>query len=395
MSTPATTQVVLLIDALGWELAERTKFLADRLPVRRRLRSVLGYSSAAIPSLLTGLVPRDHGHWFLYYRAVHPEDSPFTGARWMARLPKRLRDRWTIRKRLGEWWSRRARIEGYFGLYEVPYRELADLDYVERKDTWRPGTFPGGSYIDDLVTRGIPAFVSDWRVPDDRKLAAALEAAASTAAPAVFLLYLTEIDARQHAHGSRGEAVEERLRTYRPAIDRLLATLETRGPVALTVCSDHGMTDIHQVVDPSSALDGAGLPRSDCPVFVDSTFLRFWPSSRAAEDSVRRAFAGIDWGHILEPDELRREGVDFPDDRYGGFLVLADPGVLVCPSYMGRTPLRGMHGYTPDDPASDAILLRSSDDEPEPRSILDLRRLFLSEIATGPGRQVMPAGGRS
>jgi hypothetical protein len=56
--------------------------------------------------------------------------------------------------------------------------------------------------------------------------------------------------------------------------------------------------------------------------------------------------------------------------------VLADPGVLICPSYMGRSPLRGMHGYTPDDPASDAVLLRSEADPEPAESILDLRRLF-------------------
>jgi hypothetical protein len=44
-----------------------------------------------------------------------------------------------------------------------------------------------------------------------------------------------------------------------------------------------------------------------------------------------------------------------------------------------------MHGYSPDDPASDAVLLRGVDDGPGPGSILDLRGLFRSEIAWGKG----------
>jgi hypothetical protein len=50
---------------------------------------------------------------------------------------------------------------------------------------------------------------------------------------------------------------------------------------------------------------------------------------------------------------------------------------------MGMTPLKGMHGYTPDDPASDAVLLRGSDSPPAPDSILGLRRLFQSDLDAG------------
>ena len=118
----AQTQVILLIDALGWELAESSGFLADRLPYRRRLRSILGYSASAIPSLLTGQPPVGHGRWFLYYRARRKSDSPFKGAGLVSRLPGRLRDRWMLRKKLSEWWKRSGSIDGYFGLYDVPYR---------------------------------------------------------------------------------------------------------------------------------------------------------------------------------------------------------------------------------------------------------------------------------
>lgn len=383
----ATRQVILLIDALGWELAERTGFLGDRLPVRRRLRTILGYSSAAIPSLLTGAVPRDHDHWFLYLRARRPEDSPFPGAAFMARLPRRLREAWKIRRRLAEWWRKRSDIRGYFGLYEVPYAALARLDYVERLDTWAPGTFITGSLVDDLAARGAAAFVSDWRVPDDEKFAAARAAAETPDPPRVFLLYLTEIDARQHAHGSIAPAVDERLVTYRAHIDALLQRLERRGPVRLSVCSDHGMTDVTRVVDPNPTLAATGLnnPR-DYELFVDSTFVRFWPGSPAVADRLTQAFTGLDWCHVMTAEEARREGVDFGDDRYGSLIVLAEPGVLIVPSFMGRWPLKGMHGYSPDDPASDAVLLRESDDDPAPRSILDLRRLFGADLDRDKGR---------
>jgi hypothetical protein len=386
--TATPSQVILVIDALGWDLAARTAFLADRLPHRRRLRTGLGYSAAVIPSLLTGVPPREHGHWFLFHRAVHPGDSPFRGAGLMARLPRRIRERYSLRMRLGEWWRRSAGIRGYFHLYEVPYRELKDLDYTERRDTWKPGTFACGSYLDDLAARGLEPHVSDWRIPDDAKLDAALARAQADPPAGVFLIYLTEIDALQHAHGNDSPVVDGRLLAYRDRLRRLEGILAARGPVSLTVCSDHGMTNVTRVADPGPLLQATGLSEGrDYRVFIDSTFLRLWTNRPAAEGRLRECLAGLDWGRLLDRDELEREGVDFPDNRYGDLIVLAHPGVLICPSYMGRSPISGMHGYAPDDPASDAVLLRGVEDSPAPRSILELRRLFLADLAaagTGP-----------
>ncbi len=59
-------QVVALIDALGWEYIRERKFLDDVLPYRTPLQTVLGFSSGAIPTILTGLMPERHGHWNLF-----------------------------------------------------------------------------------------------------------------------------------------------------------------------------------------------------------------------------------------------------------------------------------------------------------------------------------------
>ena len=46
---------------------------------------------------------------------------------------------------------------------------------------------------------------------------------------------------------------------------------------------------------------------------------------------------------------------------------------------MGRSPLMGMHGYTPDDAASDAVLLREAPDDAA-RAPSGLRRLFGADL---------------
>src|SRR5512140_3701247 len=82
-----TTAVFVLVDALGWEFVKDREFLSDVLPNRRCLETVFGFSSGAIPSILTGLLPSGHGHWNLYLHA--PERSPFRWARPLRLLPHR------------------------------------------------------------------------------------------------------------------------------------------------------------------------------------------------------------------------------------------------------------------------------------------------------------------
>ena len=46
--------VVFLVDALGWEVVRKFRFCEGVLAHRSALGTVLGYSSAAIPSLFSG-----------------------------------------------------------------------------------------------------------------------------------------------------------------------------------------------------------------------------------------------------------------------------------------------------------------------------------------------------
>ena len=78
-------RVFVLIDALGWSYLQGRKFLENELPYRVPLRTVLGFSSGAIPTILTGLRPAQHGHWNLFY--YDPAGSPFRWLRHFAFLP--------------------------------------------------------------------------------------------------------------------------------------------------------------------------------------------------------------------------------------------------------------------------------------------------------------------
>ena len=46
--------IFLFIDALGWELVSRTGFMESELPFRRKVEMQFGYSSTAVPTILSG-----------------------------------------------------------------------------------------------------------------------------------------------------------------------------------------------------------------------------------------------------------------------------------------------------------------------------------------------------
>src|SRR5437867_3550969 len=88
MSLQRRIHIFALIDALGWSIVDDLKFMADTLPHRAPLKTVLGYSSGAIPTILTGKTPAEHGHWNLFYYA--PERSRFRWLRHLGFLPDAL-----------------------------------------------------------------------------------------------------------------------------------------------------------------------------------------------------------------------------------------------------------------------------------------------------------------
>src|SRR5437867_8156079 len=100
MSRPRPINLIVLIDALGWRYLENQSFLQNWLPYRRPLRTVLGFSSGAIPTILTGLPPATTGHWNLFY--YDPRNSPFQWMKYFQFLPQWVTDHRVTRRLVTE-----------------------------------------------------------------------------------------------------------------------------------------------------------------------------------------------------------------------------------------------------------------------------------------------------
>ena len=144
--------IFILMDALGWEWIKEHPFLKEVAPYRRPLDSVLGFSTAAIPSILTGRFPEEHGRLSLFHRANG--HSPFSKLKFICAMPP-----WMVENRYARFGvktlARRMNdFTGYFQLYGVPLNYLPKLDVCEKRNIYAPGGIPGSTSIFDLLHEG-------------------------------------------------------------------------------------------------------------------------------------------------------------------------------------------------------------------------------------------------
>jgi len=198
----------------------------------------------------------------------------------------------------------------------------------------------------------------------------------------VLFFYTAELDALMHRVGISDASVGERLRRYEGFVARVADAASASGrPVEIHVFSDHGMTPVTHAVDVRAGLEQRGFTLgNDYLAFFDSTMVRIWGEEPVAE-AAEAAFGGH--GRLLSDEDLRAFGCLFPDREYGDWILLADPGVMVVPSFMGRAVIAGMHGYDPRDRYSPGIFFTSHSGPDLPNSIGDVKNWLVRAIGGG------------
>lgn len=359
--------VNVLVDGLGWEILRDRTFLDDLLSDRHRVQTILGYSSGAIPSLLTGQYPNGHGHWNLFYRS--PETSPFRWTAPLLRLPRRLLENRVARRLVREVSQRLAGYSGYFAIYNLPLDRIRFYDICETSDIYAPGGLaPARSLFDVLRENGVHYECYNYHRHTDAQILDLVPHRLRQSDCRNYFLYLSGLDAFLHFNVSDPQGVRSKLAWYEEKLRRIHQAAKARwGRVRMHVFSDHGMTRIAGTHDLITDVERLGLriPEDYLPAY-DSTMARFWLHSERAETRLLEFLRGLPFGRVLCTAELKRLGVHFEDGRYGHLVFVMNPGILICPSDMGRIRFDGMHGFHPEhDPSADAVFL-STERHPQP-----------------------------
>lgn len=372
----------VFIDAFGYELLKREPFLDDLLPHKSPLGTIFGYSSTCDPTIITGLLPRDHDHFSFF--AYKPEKSPFALCRLLSILPHSITRRGRVRRLMSRFIKRLYGYTGYFQIYNMPFDKIPLFEYTEKRDLYQPGGINSGArtIFDELRDRKIPFYLSEWWKPEAHNLATLTDDLKQGQIEFAYL-YMAQMDAVLHEHGPEAPEGSEKIRWYDKQMRKLLDVAhENYDDVNLYVFSDHGMTFCHEDCDLIPRIDALGLTfGKDYAAVYDSTMARFWFLTDGAEAAIRGALAGESKGDILSQKQLHDWGCDFKHNRYGDLFFLMKPGVLLCPSFMGETHLAGMHGYAPDDKDSTASFATNVKLDTPPKRLEDLYALMEAEIS--------------
>jgi predicted AlkP superfamily pyrophosphatase or phosphodiesterase len=374
-------RLFFLIDALGWEYIKNRGFLRELLPYQSSLETILGFSCAAIPSILTGKYPSGHGRWNLFYYS--PQTSPFKWTKILHFLPESILNTRYTRKGINVVSKRLSGYKGYFSSYGVPAKILPYFDLCEKNNIYEPRSFLNLDNIFDLLgKRGISYRTYTYHSHADEEALNEILKEITNQPKSVYFVYLSEFDAFLHRFCKHPDRVGEKLDWYEKRLKEIVVTAEKSfGSVRSFVFSDHGMTptkSTHNLLGLLQQLKSS-VPK-DFIYTLDSTMARFWFLNESSRGEVTHLLSGQTFGRVLKDEDLRAHGIKFSDNGYGDLIFLMNPGEIIFPSFMGNIPFEGMHGFHPIDAYSYGSFLTNCSDIASPQKITDIYQLFSQEI---------------
>ena len=355
-----TIEIFLFIDALGWKIVNDHQFLTTLLPYRKKIDMQFGYSSSAIPTILSGKTPAEHGHLGLFRFA--PENSPFKTLSRLAWLfkPASFWNRGRVRHHLSKMIKKMYNFSGYFQLYRMPLWKLKFMDYCEKRDLFTAGGMDEIANLHDvLCAKKIDFHISDWHLSDKENYLAA-EKAIENGKNFLFV-YTASLDGVLHDNIRNETVIQAKLEEIKQQIESLYQKAERHAEsVHFTVISDHGMTPLAGTVDIMSKIGQSNLVfGKDYGVCFDSTMARFYYLRESAAPVITELMKEFP-GHFLTEDEEIKYKIFRKDRIFGDAIFLLDAGIQIVPSDMGGIPLNGMHGFVPENEYSYAAALSNS-----------------------------------
>lgn len=353
--------LIVFVDAFGPEQLERFADYLDFLPYRKPLGGILGYSSGALPSILTGTTPTTHGRMCLFSERETGSTSILRPLKWLGLLPRLVHERARIRRIAEKVLARTASLEGYVALHKVPPELFEWLDMPEREDMFQAAKIgEARTFLAEAREAGLNVFAAPWQMPEVDRWAHTHQVL-KTQTPDLSFLYCTELDGIMHREGPRGHQAEPAFRKIAMNVKRARETLANDGaPLTTWIVGDHGMAHVDVFIDPRGLL--SRLPSTR--LFVDSTMIRAWGTDHQL-DRLRLEIEREGWsGKWLDEEQLVKRQVP-KNNLFGKAMFVLPEGAIFAPSFLGGK-VQGMHGYDIDSSCARAAL---ASDVPIPEKI--------------------------
>lgn len=384
MSDVSRRLLIIFVDALGpaqfRRFGDRLWFLSHQ----RTLRGILGYSSGALPTILTGAPPSIHGRMCFFSRHDDESSSLLAPLSILGFLPRILHERQWVRRRAAQWFAKHSRISGYVALHRVPPDAFHWLDLPEREDLFQAESIGRArTFLADARESGLCVFTANWRLGESRRWQNAFSTLAQQK-PDLTFLYSTELDAHLHAVGngcSNTDAILSRI-AKRIGHARDIIGNDPR-PLVTIVVGDHGMADVTSIVDPRLIAAQLSIEQA----IVDSTMWRFWGDDITLSVARKTLESSGIPGSWLDLRALRTRGAPVQGAPFGQAIWLLPEGTIFAPSWVGDKA-RGMHGYDVGTQSSFATLASDDPGISHCNALTDVAGFIRKQLGLGSSKAV-------
>lgn len=163
MSDAKERVLVVFVDALGPAQLARFRSEFAFLEHDKPLNGVLGYSSGALATVLTGAPPSIHGRMCLFTAREPDTASMLRPLRWLGLLPSILHERNAFRRVLSKALATAEGLTGYVALHRVPPAAFDWLDMPEHEDIFHADSIGNAAtFLADARSRGLSVYAAPW-----------------------------------------------------------------------------------------------------------------------------------------------------------------------------------------------------------------------------------------
>ena len=163
-----------------------------------------------------------------------------------------------------------------------------------------------------------------------------------------YYIKLSAPDTVGHRFGPNSPEMDRAISRTDDMVASILAVMQgVLGKIQAVVISDHGMSEVTELVDLTTLVHETGLMvPEDFVYFLDSTVARFWCRNQASQNDLRSLLE--DLSELREVDDERRNeiGIQGTGRGYGDLIYDLREGFAFSPDFYRHSEKpRGMHGY--------------------------------------------------
>ncbi len=331
-----------------------------------------GFSSPVEPTFgfepdaayLAGLYPdqADGGAQFCYAPNHIPGSSPFGFAKALPRILNRMPELpQKILRKLLVIIARQRSDSPNLSTARIPFHLLHLFTPAMSHNLDHPQFLNTSTIFDLLRTTSKPYLfhaAPEFRVTMD----AALKRAKKELQPPLSFAFfhIGNLDGVGHRYGPDSKEIQLELSCVDNGLEQLYKLAKKRfASINFIIMGDHGMIKVDQLLNIQKHLEKQSITNNElCSYLLDSTMARFWFKTKKAKTRIRSVLADLPNGRILTQKDRDRYHLNWPHNRFGDLIYIANPGTLIFPNHFQQhAPVKGMHGYAPEFYGQQAALL--------------------------------------